>query len=603
MQRLQGFTEAGNTLVVITGTGAQSTAKFQGSFPGCTVTVYAAGTLNLSTIFSDNASTPTPKANPFVSGSDGTWFFYANNGRYDVKFSGGGLAAPFTLGDFLLSDAGVPSWAATTVTFSSTPTFDASQFSLFEMTLTGNVTSSTISGGVRGQGIIFRITQDGVGGRTFAWPANVQSPPTVQSAPNASTEATFYYDGTANWWPIIGPLTTSSNLSGWQDDGTLVRLITTSDKVSIGDSSINANLKFEVVGLSRIRAAALTDPTAGAGLELVYSTSGGINSSIIRSIDWDQVTNKTRPTLVQGREVAFYTHATTPGSLTERGRFASGGQFLVGTTTADAQVLVDVLGRIRAQSVAPGTPTTGKGLDLYYDPGSDTGAVIPVDWAAAVNKTQTLGLGGKRIFFQVHPTDPAALINMGSITQDVAFEFQASSTAAVAAAGRFRFRNNAGTGQISNNGGAYVDIGTGAGVTITDITSAQLDLTNFGDALSMSAGNFGMIRLINSGKWYVLIFEFGVGTTSGTSSSILIGLPASIPQVYEGPLPATTYIRGRFGSSIPPQLEIFLGGGLYIGGRNYLQLTAIDVTNNVLLPFSMSPAEDICRGQITFTTV
>lgn len=62
----------------------------------------ASSQLRLAQIYSDNAL--TPKANPFTASSDGLWFFYAANGRYDVKFSGGDLPSPFTLGDFELFD-------------------------------------------------------------------------------------------------------------------------------------------------------------------------------------------------------------------------------------------------------------------------------------------------------------------------------------------------------------------------------------------------------------------------------------------------------------------------------------------------------------------
>lgn len=102
MQKVQGFTEQGNTTVVISSPGGTSTRKFQGSFPLCTITVFAAGTANLSTIYSDNSSTPL--ANPFTATSSGTWFFYAATGHYDVRFSGGGIPAPFTLGDFVSFD-------------------------------------------------------------------------------------------------------------------------------------------------------------------------------------------------------------------------------------------------------------------------------------------------------------------------------------------------------------------------------------------------------------------------------------------------------------------------------------------------------------------
>lgn len=82
--------------------GVSATQKFMGSYTQGQVTVYNAGTLTLSTIYSDNSS--TPKANPFTSSTTGYFFFYSANGRYDVTFSGGGLSAPLTFGDVLLAD-------------------------------------------------------------------------------------------------------------------------------------------------------------------------------------------------------------------------------------------------------------------------------------------------------------------------------------------------------------------------------------------------------------------------------------------------------------------------------------------------------------------
>jgi hypothetical protein len=99
-QRAQGFCEQGNKPVVTAGT--TSTTKVQASYPSCQVSVYLTGTLTLATLYSDNSS--TPKANPFTADAFGHWFFYAANGRYDVALSGGGLPAPWTLGDVLLAD-------------------------------------------------------------------------------------------------------------------------------------------------------------------------------------------------------------------------------------------------------------------------------------------------------------------------------------------------------------------------------------------------------------------------------------------------------------------------------------------------------------------
>jgi hypothetical protein len=102
MQKVQGFVENGN--LVITVGGVPAAQKAQGSYPQAQVAVYLAGTLTLATIYADNAATPTPKANPFTAQTNGYFYFYAANGRYDVTFSGGGLAAPLTFGDILLAD-------------------------------------------------------------------------------------------------------------------------------------------------------------------------------------------------------------------------------------------------------------------------------------------------------------------------------------------------------------------------------------------------------------------------------------------------------------------------------------------------------------------
>jgi hypothetical protein len=84
----------------------------------------------------------------------------------------------------------------TTVTFSATPSFDASTSTTFKLTLTANVTSSTLTGAVAGEPIAFLICQDATGGRTFVAPTNVQGWVTIPTAANACSLQTFIYDGT-----------------------------------------------------------------------------------------------------------------------------------------------------------------------------------------------------------------------------------------------------------------------------------------------------------------------------------------------------------------------------------------------------------------------
>ena len=102
--RAAGWCEQGGQQVVTPGV-ANSTTRVQRSYYSCTVTVYNAGTLNLSTIYSDNAG--TAKANPFTASTTGYWFFYADNARYDVRLSGGGIATPYTLYDYVLFDSAI----------------------------------------------------------------------------------------------------------------------------------------------------------------------------------------------------------------------------------------------------------------------------------------------------------------------------------------------------------------------------------------------------------------------------------------------------------------------------------------------------------------
>lgn len=68
-------------------------------------------------------------------------------------------------------------------TFSATPTFSANVRDAFEITLTGNVTSSTLQYHTPGQRLSWRIIQSG-GPWTFAWPTNVKGGGVVGTGSN-----------------------------------------------------------------------------------------------------------------------------------------------------------------------------------------------------------------------------------------------------------------------------------------------------------------------------------------------------------------------------------------------------------------------------------
>jgi len=94
----------GNKTIVTAGVSSSAATPVIRSYPSCTVTVYVPGTTTPATIYSD--PTGTSKANPFTADTSGRWFFYANNGSYDIRLSGGGIPTPFTLGDVPLFTTG-----------------------------------------------------------------------------------------------------------------------------------------------------------------------------------------------------------------------------------------------------------------------------------------------------------------------------------------------------------------------------------------------------------------------------------------------------------------------------------------------------------------
>lgn len=80
------------------------------AIPAATVHVYTAGTTTHATIYSDNGI--TPKANPFTTAADGSYHFYAPNGRYDLAFSRTGytFTAANTVGLVLFDQYDGASW-------------------------------------------------------------------------------------------------------------------------------------------------------------------------------------------------------------------------------------------------------------------------------------------------------------------------------------------------------------------------------------------------------------------------------------------------------------------------------------------------------------
>jgi hypothetical protein len=91
---------------------------------------------------------------------------------------------------FVSASGGVVS-GLNTVVFSPTPAFDASLGNTQRLTLTANVTSSTLINGSYGQQLNFILCQDSVGGHSFVFPTGFHSPGTISSAANSCSVQAF----------------------------------------------------------------------------------------------------------------------------------------------------------------------------------------------------------------------------------------------------------------------------------------------------------------------------------------------------------------------------------------------------------------------------
>ena len=85
----------------------------------------------------------------------------------------------------------------TNLPFSATPVFDLSSAGTQSITLTGDVTGSSVSSLADGQTVSFLICQDSGGGHAFTWPANVRGGMQVGTVAGACSAQSFVSDGTS----------------------------------------------------------------------------------------------------------------------------------------------------------------------------------------------------------------------------------------------------------------------------------------------------------------------------------------------------------------------------------------------------------------------
>lgn len=99
--------------------------------------------------------------------------------------------------------------ALVTIPFSATPVFDAALVTgpvAFDLTLTADVTSSTLLSPQAGQIVTFILEQDATGGWLFVWPTNVLNAGIVDPDPSSVTVQSFVARANGFLYPI-GPQT------------------------------------------------------------------------------------------------------------------------------------------------------------------------------------------------------------------------------------------------------------------------------------------------------------------------------------------------------------------------------------------------------------
>lgn len=290
----------------------------------------------------------------------------------------------------------------TTVSFSATPTFDAALGSKFTITLTNNVTSSTLSNAKTGQNLTFVICQDGTGGRTFAWPTGFSTAPTISGTASVCTSQVFVWSGSVALLSAPATSTDTPTLFG----GATRSAPATPAASSLAcwfDSTANTQLCKDSSG--NVYAVVKTDSGATSNQWVSYINASGVPqksqpASTNLSDTANLVRNNAANTWNTGAQVFTAASLRAPNSTSVPGTCtvgdvyfdtdASAGQNFFGCTATNTWTLLgDGSATVASGTSPPGTCTTG---DLFFDTDATAGQNI---YGCTATDTWTLeGDGG-----------------------------------------------------------------------------------------------------------------------------------------------------------------------------------------------------------------
>jgi hypothetical protein len=172
------------------------------------------------------------------------------------------------------------------VAYATSVTFNAAQATGFDLTLTGNVSASTLTNTSPGQLLVFVIAQDGTGGRTFPWPASLPGTSAICPQPLSITTQVFKVRWGGTLVPVTPALWITASGIVIQPPAQVTQITTSgnvSNQYSVQTEQCDASsgsltrILFTAVGFSGYVVNGKNLPTLPAGITntVTYQPQGG----------------------------------------------------------------------------------------------------------------------------------------------------------------------------------------------------------------------------------------------------------------------------------------------------------------------------------------
>ena len=331
--------------------------------------------------------------------------------------------------------------------FNATLNFDVATNNTFKITLTGNVTSSSMSGvGASGGGEVVRfiICQDATGNRTFTWPTTLYNAPTIHTTANEckiylfvkETSGYLRYAGgsystgggaVSSVFGRSGVVTAQANDYAWGDISGKPATFTPSAHAHDYGSSDITN-KPTLGTAAALNVAATGDAASGEVVKGSDSRMSDARTPVSHSHAEADVTSLVSD--LAGKAASSHTHNASDvnaGTLNiGRMPFGTANQLLKTNAGASAQehatLAVGTAGTDFAVAFGAGSIT----LNLPTASASNRGALSSTDWSTFNGKQAALGFTPANSTVTLTASSP--LTGGGDLTTNRSFGCQTAST-------------------------------------------------------------------------------------------------------------------------------------------------------------------------------